>query len=154
MRRVMRAIQYCGNSNLVAVIVLGLLAATPAISQSSMAEYDACFRSGGGDTTTLIFACSRMSGDSSQPPEMRGEALRIRGQAYSVGGRQDQGITDLTEAIRLDPNSYKALVSRGFAYIRANNTGLAGTDLRKPLPMMPPGSDRDELTKLLQNLKN
>lgn len=118
-----------------------------------MAEYEACFRGSFGGTARIL-VCSSVVADASQAPEIRGEALRLRGLAYSLDGEHDLAIRDLTEAIRLSPESYKPVVARGFAYFRANSADLGASDLRRALPMVPPGPDREQLIRFLETLNN
>lgn len=138
-----------------AAVVANLASVSVVLGQASLAEYETCFDRGNSDMGKLLFACSRVIGDSAQPATIRSEALRIRGQSYSNTRAYDQALSDLTEAIRLNPTGVNAYISRGFAYLRKDDKDRAIIDLRKALSLAPPNfkeTDIEEIKKLLKNL--
>ena len=66
-----------------------------------------------------------------------GEAYISRGAAYYESGQYMQAISDLTQAIELNPQYAKAYAYRGIAYAYRGNTEEAKNDLVKTVELSP-----------------
>jgi hypothetical protein len=117
-------------------MILALLVLLPpatALGQASLPEYKAC---GEGTTAadTRIFACSRVIGDTTQPDDIRLDAMQSRAVAYVAKGDRTRAVADLDEAIRQssEPPS-EALLLRALFRIFENDHDRATEDLAKVL---------------------
>jgi tetratricopeptide (TPR) repeat protein len=60
-----------------------------------------------------------------------------RGRLHILQGRYESGVSDNTEAIRLDPANPNAYLNRAVAYSRSNKFALALADIRKASELKP-----------------
>lgn len=99
---------------LLAFFFLLLFCGYASAQQSGILEYEVCKRDG-GDGNRRLFACSKIVADSSQPAEIRSEALRNRASAYASKGDFDRAEIDYQEADKLEPkdaNFYTGMVMK------------------------------------------
>jgi tetratricopeptide (TPR) repeat protein len=121
--------RHTGANLLLAASALVFLAAVlgQAAAQSSMSDYQACI-SPSTERDARIFVCSRIIGDAAQPPDIRSQALEQRARAYLGKNAEDRALTDLTEAIRLDPKNDWAYRTRALLYEEKKDYGRSIAD--------------------------
>jgi tetratricopeptide (TPR) repeat protein len=109
--------------------------AAAALSGASAGEADDC--SNANLRATRIEACSRMI-DAHQARDEALAALHdLRAKAHADQGDYAAQAADLGVAMRLRPDNAEALVKRGAAYFRANDTDKALADFNAAVVMAP-----------------
>ena len=101
---------FCG------MLVLALLATQA--SAATQKDIDDCKNDSG---QTAIAACTRVIGDSKQPPGTRAAALYFRAVEFFDADNYDRAIADLTEAIKIEPKVARFYFKRADAWVEKEN---------------------------------
>lgn len=105
-------------------------------AQGSLFEFQAC-QSDSTQSDERIFACSRIIGDSSQPPHIKSEALRNRGFAFVLKSDLTSAMTDVNEAIKLNQNNAKAYLLRSGLFGRSHEFAREIADCTTAITLAP-----------------
>ncbi len=84
--------------------------------------------------------------------KLRATSFTYRGWVFVRLGEHDKAISDLDQAIRLDPDSAMAYAARGMAYLRKDDLARARTDVDTALSMNPDQQTIDMANKVLKSL--
>src|SRR6516162_8875976 len=107
-RRVRRAVG--------AVVVAGILLASPAPAQQPRGEVSCGSNGGAPSPEATISACTAAIESGRMPPQNIALAYNNRGIAHADKGDLDRAITDYSAAIRLDPGLAIAYNNRGLVH--------------------------------------
>src|SRR2546423_1708891 len=110
---------------LLTIVTAASLAGCPALAQS--ADPALCDQPN-ITSDQRIASCSVTVGNTQATPQQIAYALTERGWAYEDRTQHDRAMSDLNEALRLDPNSAKAWRVRGELYRRAHQLDQAMAD--------------------------
>lgn len=129
------------RSVLAAALVAAGIFSSPLQAAVATPEDLAACQDEDADAEVRLGACGKVIDDKTQVAEMRAEALLNRGLVQAAAGADDKAISDLTEAIALNPE-YSALhYQRGMAYDRQGKGDLAMADVSQAIRLDPSNTD-------------
>jgi hypothetical protein len=114
-----------------------LAPAFPASAQTDQ-QVDWCNGEDNATPELSISGCTAMIQSSEHiTPDELAIVFNNRGVAYFRNGQSERAIQDYDQAIRLRPNFFSALISRGFTYLNMQNYGAAIADFDTALKVHP-----------------
>ncbi len=83
---------------------------------------------------------------------LRSSSFSNRGLVFIRLGEYDRAVSDLNQAVRLDPSRAHAYATRGLAYLRKNNIEQAQRDARRALSLEPDEAAKNLAEKILKDV--
>ena len=121
-----RLIRFLWQSAFAAALCAALGSEAIAATQQ---DYDDCSQT--SDIARSMAACTRIIADQGQSAIDRAGAYVQRGNDDVASGKLDEGVTDYSAAIRLEPKSILAYAARSIAYWRKNDRDHAVADYKQ-----------------------
>lgn len=127
-----------GSFIVVSALTLQAASAQPAAAPADDADVRNCLNAVDTQAYDLAIAlCGRALKNSALTPQDRVKALIGRGMGFSANGSTGSAYTAFTEALKIDPKSWTALVQRGYVHSRTKRRELALLDYSRAIEIAP-----------------